>query len=101
MTQAQQQERCSCTFSQRVLGDGCRYCQPQEYIDRLHVILEEERSEAAAPVELPEPWGACISGRIWVGKLPEHARKLAETEDLPIRWLYTADTVRQLLERKP
>ena len=29
----------------RVLGDGCRYCQPQEYIDTLNRIidgLEEE-----------------------------------------------------------
>ena len=29
----------------RVLGDGCRYCQPQEYIDTLSRIidgLEEE-----------------------------------------------------------
>ncbi|MDX4957896.1 hypothetical protein [Delftia acidovorans] len=28
-------EKCVCTFSQRVVGDGCRYCNPQEYIDTL------------------------------------------------------------------
>lgn len=29
----------------RLCGDGCRYCQPQEYIERLHEILGEERTE--------------------------------------------------------
>jgi len=28
-----------------VLGDGCRYCQPQEYIDRLEECFDEERQE--------------------------------------------------------
>ena len=45
-----------------------------------------------------QPWGACISGRIWVGKLPEHARKMAEAEGLPILWLYTSPPAQ---ERKP
>jgi hypothetical protein len=38
-------DKCKCTMSIRVLGDGCRYCQPQEYIDTLSRIidgLEEE-----------------------------------------------------------
>ena len=25
-----------------VLGDGCRYCQPQEYIDRQHGLFTDE-----------------------------------------------------------
>jgi hypothetical protein len=32
-------------MSQSLTGDGCRYCQPQEYIDRLEEWLEEERAE--------------------------------------------------------
>jgi hypothetical protein len=28
-----------------VLGDGCRYCQPQEYIDRLHDNFDELNAE--------------------------------------------------------
>jgi len=28
--------KCKCTFAIRMLGEGCRYCQPQEYIDRMH-----------------------------------------------------------------
>lgn len=31
-----QEQKCQCDFRIRMLGDGCRYCQPQEYIDRLH-----------------------------------------------------------------
>ena len=37
--------QCKCTMAQSVTGDGCRYCQPQEYIDRLHEYLETEREE--------------------------------------------------------
>jgi hypothetical protein len=31
-----------------VNGDGCRYCQPQEYIDKLFEWLEESRAEVMA-----------------------------------------------------
>jgi len=33
--------KCKCKLSIRVLGDGCRYCQPQTYIDNLHETIEE------------------------------------------------------------
>ena len=36
---------CKCSMSISVLGDGCRYCQPQTYIDKLSEIIEDERSE--------------------------------------------------------
>lgn len=42
---AVQTDKCKCTMSISVLGDGCRYCQPQEYIDRLHESIIEERAE--------------------------------------------------------
>jgi hypothetical protein len=42
----------------------------------------------AAPVQ--EPWGACVFGRVFVGRLPEHARKFSEEQGVPIQWLYTA-----------
>lgn len=38
-------DTCNCTMSISVLGDGCRYCQPQEYIDRLHDTIEAERED--------------------------------------------------------
>ena len=34
-------ERCKCTMAISLTGDGCRYCQPQEYIDRLHESSED------------------------------------------------------------
>lgn len=36
-----QEHKCQCDFRIRMLGDGCRYCQPQEYIDRLHDTMED------------------------------------------------------------
>lgn len=41
------------------------------------------------PAVAGKPWGACVSGRVFVGGLPDHVRKLAEAENLPIQWLYT------------
>jgi len=36
-----QEQKCKCDFRIRMLGDGCRYCQPQEYIDRLHDTMDK------------------------------------------------------------
>jgi len=38
-------KRCKCTMAQSLTGDGCRYCQPQEYIDRLESELDELREK--------------------------------------------------------
>ena len=39
------EEKCKCTMSISMLGDGCRYCQPQEYIERLHDALKYEEED--------------------------------------------------------
>lgn len=36
---------CKCTFAIKMLGDGCRYCQPQEYIDRMEFGYESQIEE--------------------------------------------------------
>jgi hypothetical protein len=43
--------KCQCTVAIRVLGEGCRYCQPQDYIDRLHAQIEEDRA-----MVVPDGW---------------------------------------------
>ena len=40
-------QQCKCSMSISVLGDGCRYCQPQEYIDQLIEQIEDIEREAA------------------------------------------------------
>lgn len=35
--------KCECGILKSVCGDGCRYCQPQTYIDNMETWLEEER----------------------------------------------------------
>ena len=34
--------KCQCTLAKSLTGDGCRFCQPQEYIDRLHEQIKEQ-----------------------------------------------------------
>lgn len=48
--------RCECGFRIGLVGAGCRYCQPQEYIDRLIEQLEElsyfvKQLEDAVPLQ--------------------------------------------------
>lgn len=38
---------CKCSMSISMLGDGCRYCQPQGHIDRLSDHLEDAETELA------------------------------------------------------
>ena len=44
--------KCKCTLAISVLGDGCRYCQPQEYIDRMHEQMADEQVERDAALAL-------------------------------------------------
>ncbi|WP_286898825.1 hypothetical protein [Achromobacter sp. UBA2119] len=34
-------EKCKCTFAILMAGDGCRYCQPQTYIDHLEMTAKD------------------------------------------------------------
>jgi hypothetical protein len=36
--------KCKCDLRTKLVGDGCRYCNPQEYIDKLIETLEEQRT---------------------------------------------------------
>lgn len=66
---------------------------------RVDELKEENKNlkAALAKQEQGEPWGACVSGRVFVGALPEHVRKLSEDEGLPIQWLYTTPQQRKPL----
>jgi hypothetical protein len=35
---------CQCDLRTKLVGDGCRYCNAQEYIDMLIESLEEQRT---------------------------------------------------------
>lgn len=45
---------CLCTFAQKMQGDGCRYCNPQEYIDRLHDQISERDQEESSMRKIAE-----------------------------------------------
>jgi hypothetical protein len=36
--------KCQCDLRTKLVGDGCRYCNAQEYIDKLIEALEEQRT---------------------------------------------------------
>jgi hypothetical protein len=40
--------KCECEFRIRMLGDGCRYCQPQTYIDTMERCNAENVAEDEA-----------------------------------------------------
>jgi len=41
----EQLKKCECDFRTRLVGDGCRYCQPQEYIDTLEMQITDLQIE--------------------------------------------------------
>lgn len=53
--------KCKCSMSISVLGDGCRYCQPQEQIDRLADALAEETAKADHAEELSKALAESLS----------------------------------------
>lgn len=44
--------RCKCSMAHSLTGDGCRYCQPQTYIDHLEYEITEDRKEAQIRADL-------------------------------------------------
>ena len=64
---------CKCTLTIRLTGDGCRYCQPQTYIDHLEIQAKEDEESMVALM--------ATSG-LMAAQLRECARalRLAETE---------------------
>ena len=59
----------------------------QKVVATLERIKQEQLAEQPAQ---QEPWGACVHGRVFVGRLPDHVRKFSEDEGMPIQWLYTS-----------
>lgn len=77
--------KCKCSMAISALGDGCRYCQPQEYIDRLHDMIEGERAEQAAPQ--PEQSETLATAHDWIRSA------LTLPDDAPRRFDYYAQRI--------
>jgi hypothetical protein len=45
-------KRCKCSMSISMLGDGCRYCQPQEYIETLQHLVDDLDEEFSTVCEI-------------------------------------------------
>lgn len=59
---------CQCSMAISMLGDGCRYCQPQTYIEHLLETLEDAR---AAPVSEAKAQGVALDGSQLAGLLEQ------------------------------
>lgn len=65
---------CQCSMAISMLGDGCRYCQPQTYIEHLLETLEDAR---AVPVSEAKAQG--VIDFVFSGELPNAT--FVEVED--------------------
>ena len=63
--------KCQCDLRTKLVGDGCRYCNAQEYIDKLIESLEE----------LIE---AIEEQRTWAGLTDEEIRNLWDGHVIPV-----------------
>jgi len=43
--------KCKCSFAISIVGEGCRWCQPQNYIEHLRDHMEENKEEAREVVK--------------------------------------------------
>lgn len=59
-------DQCKCPFAIRMAGDGCRYCQPQTYIDHLEIQAKEDEESMVALM-------------VMGGRLAAQLRECAET----------------------
>jgi len=95
-------KRCKCPMSISVLGDGCRYCQPQEYIDRLHDQIEDMEQEAAQQSEpstnaVPDAWRELMQE--FVDAMVDYQMDVEESP--PFKHRDMMDRARDLLASKP
>ena len=56
--------KCQCDLRTKLVGDGCRYCNAQEYIDMLIESLEEQRTWEGLT---DEERGECINANFGTG----------------------------------
>lgn len=82
--------KCQCDFRIRMLGDGCRYCQPQEYIDRLIDSYESqvedlvnELAKCRDVFECPESGEA--GEDYWLEAMADPCKVADYLEDIAIR----------------
>ncbi|MDL5036797.1 hypothetical protein QRD40_10610 [Comamonas sp. Y6] len=63
---------------------------------------EAQLKAQQAAVQMPEPWGYLIEGRIFIGRLlPKHVNSMVESEGLQPTKLYTEQQVRTMLAAAP
>lgn len=63
------------------------------------IPITQQHQQVAAPVQLPEPWGHCVGGQIFIAReLPRHIKPLVESGEFLDILIYTEQQVRPLLE---
>lgn len=60
--------------------------------------VKDSLTVEAAPVQMPEPWGHCVGGNVFVSRnLPAHIKPMVDSGEFKDIKLYTEQQVRQLL----
>ena len=69
--------KCKCTFTQSLVGDGCRYCQPQDYIDRLRDEIKDMQDDYDKLFnEKATVWNLTADAPAWQGLSDEEIAKI-------------------------
>ena len=55
------ENKCKCDLRTKLVGDGCRYCNPQDYIDHLHDAMAEREWEGLTDEEIALICGECAA----------------------------------------
>ena len=93
-------KRCKCTFTQSLVGDGCRYCQSQEHIDRLYLIIKDMEEEYDKLFnEKATVWNLTANKKEWQGLTDDEIGAIVVNSETLLA-KYIARAIEQALREK-
>lgn len=94
--------KCKCTLAQSLVGDGCRYCQPQDYIDRLRDEIKGMQDDYDKLFnEKATVWNLTADAPSWQGLSDgELSEFLVSKGETSIKYLSFARAIEQALKEK-
>ena len=97
--------KCKCTLAQSLVGDGCRYCQPQDYIDRLRDEIKDMQDDYDKLFnEKATVWNLTADAPSWQGLSNDRIREIGdnclEKNNGLFNWIEFARAIEQASKEK-